>query len=221
MKSFKPDGCLNSSRDAQRIFQNNMGRTVDFRPFIINFYKDDTMISSICWKADDATSDKEAVISALKIPKDIISSSNKTEYLPFNTGDIAIIKDMILTVEENDDEILIMELPYISSSKQAILLGNTLTGRDTSSLIWDLAYGLNDKEKVCALWLGLCLADPQRSLTFPVFAKDKYLLTEIDDVEILEDNHDIIINHGIYKCYLKDDIIYLDFVCHLPQGLPS
>ena len=221
IRSFKPNGCLNSSFDAQRIFQNNTGRKVNFNPFIINFYKDDIMVSSICWKGDDINQEKEDVIFAFSVPKDIATSFDKTEYFALNTDDIVIINNMILTIEKNDDEFLIMELPYISSSKHAISLGNTLTGLDTSFLIWDLAYGLKDKEKICVVWLGLCLSDPKRSLIFPMFAKDKYLLTEIDDVEILEDNPDVVINNALYKCYLNDETICLDFVCHLPQGLPS
>lgn len=220
-KSYRPQNVICSSAEASEIFLKNSGKTVSFKPYIINFHSNCEIISSICWKGYDKKEKKDAVVSALKVPREIINNFSKTDYTPLNKGDTLIINGKILTVEENNSEFMIMELPYISSEKEALNMARTVTGTDSSDLFWHLATGLNGSTPVCHVWVGLCIESADKSIIFPVFAKDKELLGLINDIEPIITHSHIMIDSGIYYYHYDDeDFASLDFLCTTPQGLP-
>lgn len=220
--SFLPQDCICSAKDAQEIFIQRNGKRLNFKPFIINFHKDDYFISSICWKAENSEeSNKEIVISALRVPADILNEFSKTEYIPLNLGDTLILNGRILTVEEHDGEIMLMQLPFVYSEECAKSIGNTLTGNDTSDFYWHLVDGIKNNKHLCYVWIGLCIRNPKKSLILPVFADEKHLISELDDMNPIPISTSLVINNGVYNYYPDCDKLVLEFICSTPQGLPS
>lgn len=224
IKPYPLENAINSSLEAQKIYFKQFGKKLNLKPFIINFYmNDEAIISSIGWKGYDNDDKKEKIVMALKLPLEVVNDSQKTEYIPLNNGDTIIINGTIITAEEREQTTWLMQLPYITSEKYAISIANTLTGRDNSNLFWQLASGFHDEEPSCCIWLGLCPTDPDKSMVFPVFAEDKDLLEEINDIKPASIPSNLMINDCIYHYVFnkEDNCTELEFICTSPQGLPS
>ena len=219
-KSFIPDECVHSSLDAHNIFLKTQRRNVTFKPFIINFHRSGECISSICWKGDDKKEQKEAVISAFRVPKEIVSNFEKTEYIPLDVGDTMILNGKVITVEKQEDEYLLMQLPFVADETQATAIAKTLTGKQTAGCLWHLAVALKDDEPLCQIWVCLSMDDGLRGLTIPAFGEDQYWLTEMNDLNIINPPSNLIINDGIYRYHYDNGLAELEFICPMPQGLP-
>ena len=101
-----------------------------------------------------------------------------------------------------------------------IAIAKTLTGKHTSGCFWHLGLALKGNEPLCHIWVCLSLIDGLRGLAIPVFAEDKYLLSEMDDIDIINPPSNIIIDDGIYRYHYDYGAAELEFICTTPQGLP-
>ena len=146
-----------TSTDAKIFFLNKTGLEIDFYPFIINFHKQDKVISSLCWKGKHPELKNDTVISAIQIPLHVIKETEKIEYIPLNKGDTVIIRRRVFTIDEESEDFRIVELPYIFSEKHAISIANILSNSDTSEYFWRIYKGTNRGKFVCYVWIGLSI----------------------------------------------------------------
>lgn len=211
------DGIINNSKEAQKIFFENTKKFISFKPFVINFHKDDNdFVSSICWKGFDQINKKEAILSAIEIPQNILKSCKETKFIPLNIGDTVMLHGKIFTIEEKNSELFIMELPYICSGKYAESIVNVTN--NIKNLFWRLGMGLKDSTPVCTIWIGINLENVDKSMMLPVFSKDKANLAIIDDIDIMDTNSIIRINDCIYH-YYHDNEAKLEFLSPMIEGL--
>lgn len=221
-KTIQPENFIYSSKIAQKIYCEKNRINICFKPFIANFYSKDKMFSIICWKSDSMANKKYVIMLADKTPRKIVHNFDRVEYLPLKENDTVIINRKIFTVVCRDDEILVMQLPFIHKAKYAISVANLLCSYDTSNFYWHLVAGKSKNETITYLWCGVCPEDVKKSVLIVVFAEDSSLLDSVEDLEQVKLNSEIFRKDMIFNYKLNAQQQYeIEYLCRLPSGQPS